>query len=79
MSGKKVIAFKSLPMRPPINLSILLWLLLDRLSAPVWVWSVLGTLLGIIWIVSLNLIFTQELVELKELAEPPRRAGENSD
>jgi hypothetical protein len=76
MSGKKVIAFKSLPMRPPISLSILLWLLLDRLNAPVWVWSVVGTLLGIVWIISLHEVFTQELVDLKELAEYPQRLGE---
>jgi len=76
MSGTKVIAFKNFPARPPISLSILLWLLLDRLAAPSWVWGVVGTLLAIIWALSLYSICTQELVELKELAAYPPRHGE---
>lgn len=76
MSGKKVIAGKNLPMRLPIGLSILLWLLLDRLGAPSWAWGCVGTMLAIIWAVSIYAVFTQESVELKELAEYPPRHGE---
>lgn len=68
MSGKKVIAAKNLPMRLPISLSILLWLLLDRLAAASWAWGCVGTLLAIIWIVAIYEVFTQESVELKELS-----------
>ena len=76
MSRTKVIAGKNLPIRLPITLSILLWLLLDRLGAPSWVWGVVGTLLAIVWIVAIYAVFTQESVELKELSEYPPRHGE---
>lgn len=67
MSGKKVVATKNLPMHPPITLTIACWLLLDRLRAPAWVWGAVGTLLGLIWLIALYEIFTQEPTELKEL------------
>lgn len=67
MKRHKVVSNKNLPMRLPIFPTITLWLLLDRLDAAVWVWSVVGTLWVILWIVAAITCWLQELTELKEL------------
>lgn len=63
----KVIAPKQTPARLPLNSTAICYLLLDRLSAPGWLWGVMGTLFVIVWAVSLFSLFTQKSVELSEL------------
>lgn len=55
MKRSIVIKSSSLPMRSPIGIAIVFWLLLDRLAAPGWAFGVLWTLVGLlalIWIIS---------------------------
>lgn len=44
----KVVSFKNLPTRLPIGDTALLWMLMDRLHAPSWVWGSVGAVWGII-------------------------------
>lgn len=44
------IAYKNLPARPPVLLTAVTWLLLDRLDASGLWWGVAITLLALIWI-----------------------------
>mgnify|MGYP001609613468 CR=1 FL=1 len=46
----KTIAYKNLPARPPILLTAVTWLGLDRVDAPGWAWGIAITLLVLIWI-----------------------------
>ncbi len=50
MAKRKVISGKNLAIRPPILLSVVLWLLLDRLAAPGWLFGVAGTVITVFWI-----------------------------
>jgi len=55
MKRSTVIKSSSLPMRSPLGLAILFWLLLDRLGAPGWSFGVLWTviaLLAVMWVAS---------------------------
>lgn len=55
MKRKIVIKSSSLPMRSPVGLAVLYWLLMDRLGAPDWAYGVLWTLVGlfaVVWIAS---------------------------
>ena len=61
---RKVISHKSLPSRVPVMSAIVLYLLLDRLSAPEWVWASVGTLWGLMLVTSIVLLFTQEAVDM---------------
>jgi hypothetical protein len=55
----KVIDSENLPARLPLWSSITVWLLLDRLQAPGWVYGVMGTLFAIIWIAAIVKFFRQ--------------------
>ena len=48
MKKKVAIKHSSLPMRSPVGLAIVMWLLLDRLGAPGWAYGVLWTVVGIL-------------------------------
>ena len=48
MKKKVAIKHSSLPMRSTVGLAIVMWLLLDRLSAPGWAYGVLWTIVGIL-------------------------------
>lgn len=48
---RRVIAGKNFPARAPLLLSLVAWLVLDRLGAPQWMFGVVGTVLVILWIV----------------------------
>ena len=64
---KKVIHHRNLPFRSPFGFGLVMWLALDRLSAPGWVWGAVGCLflfLVATWIVS---IWTEEDVDIFEL------------
>lgn len=47
MKRKVAIKSSSLPARLPVGFAILMWLLLDRLAAPGWVYGVLWTVVGL--------------------------------
>lgn len=49
MKKTKVIRGKHLPFKPPWLTTIVIWLLLDRLSADRLVWGIAATLLAILW------------------------------
>ena len=59
MKRSVVIKSSSLPKRSPIGMAILFWLLLDRLSAPGWVYGVLWSLVALCGIVYVISFFTE--------------------
>ena len=59
---RKVIDRKIISSRLPTFELIVFWLFLDRLSAPGWLFGVVFTFLGMMWIVSLILLFTEERI-----------------
>lgn len=65
--GKKVLAWKQLPSRPPTVATIAWLLVLDRFHAPGWVWGVIGALLVIVWVSLIHDMATQKEVEIEEL------------
>lgn len=69
MKKREVIAYKNLPTRLPISRTILITLALSYWNAPGWLWGVVMTFLGLIWINSLILLFTQEYVDIFEATE----------
>lgn len=46
---RPVIAFKNLPSRMPLVLTLLAWLVLDRFHAPGWVWGATGFFVVLLW------------------------------
>jgi hypothetical protein len=65
MSRVKVIAYAHLPARLPIGLSLLCWLMIDRLHPPD-VWKhIVYTLLGIMWACAVINMFSQDTREPK--------------
>jgi len=67
----KVISEKYLPARPPLALSIAIWLLMDRYKAPGWVYGTVGTLMAIDWIVCIVLIFIEHRCAPTEIEPRP--------
>lgn len=64
MKTRRVVSNKNLPMRLPI-LGTMVWcLLLDKFSAPGWVWGVFGTLLVVVWITAIIDTLNREQVEV---------------
>ena len=61
----KVIAFKQLPSRLPIQSSIVIYLLMDRLNAGALAWGIVGTLLVIVWLAAIYQVYNQEQTEIK--------------
>jgi hypothetical protein len=68
------VANANLPMRPPLLLSIVMWLLLDRLAAPGWVWGAVGLFLALVWFVWVWDAATRRAVDI--LHTQNRRAEE---
>ena len=65
MSGKKkVIPYKSLPARLPGWATVVLWLWLDRIKAPGWLWGAAVVLMAIFWIRSIAEWFQQKETEV---------------
>lgn len=62
---RKALDRKNLPCSLPTSSTAIAWLLLDRFSAPGWLWGVSLTLLAILWIASIYDVFTCEKVELQ--------------
>ncbi len=69
MSTYQVIAFKYLPPRLPILLGIVLWLLLDRLQPPGWVWGGAWTVYGLYVVLIVTGMFMCKHVHPSELAK----------
>jgi hypothetical protein len=66
MKDLKVIAWKNLPTRLPIWGSLVVWLTLDRLHAPGWVYGAAGAVVGIIWIICIVLLIHEKQVDIFE-------------
>ena len=62
----KVIHRNNLPNKPPVILTVVAWLLMDRLATPPVVWGIVCTLLGIVWIGTTISILNQESVDIFE-------------
>jgi hypothetical protein len=62
----KVIAEKNLPVRMPLQFSLICYLLLDKFHAEGWVWGVVGTILALYWFAYIYGLATQEYVDLFE-------------
>lgn len=68
MSAKrKVLSYKQLPARLPVNFTIGLWLLLKVSYAPEWVWGATTVVMLIVWAAAIISIWTQEAVTVAEL------------
>lgn len=68
MKHPKVLHPKHLPGRLPLLQTLLWYLFLDKIHAPGWVWGVMGTLMVLVWAVSIYNLIVEEKVELKELS-----------
>lgn len=64
MKSVKVISYKNLPVRIPIGMGVVLWLFLDRLQVPAWVYAVAFTLYGILFIGCVAALFSQTTVDI---------------
>lgn len=64
MKPPKKIASKNLPFRSPLVFTAVAWLVLDRLDAPQFAWSVVGTIVVITWIGFLVDLFAAESVDI---------------
>ena len=51
-------------MKMPVIGTMVWYLVLDKFSAPGWMWGVLGTLLIVVWVVAIIDIFNREQVEV---------------
>jgi hypothetical protein len=60
MKRHKVISPKNLPVQLPIKSTIVLWLLLDRLKVPQWVWGCMGALTVILWAALIVILVAQQ-------------------
>lgn len=69
MKKIKVISRKNLPMPLPVGPTIVVWLLLDRLKSPSWVWGAVGTVVAFLWLIAfIHICGLEEKVELSELS-----------
>ncbi len=59
-----VILPKNMPARLPVWSTAVVWLLLDRLKPPEWVWGAVGFLMLTIWLILIYAVCTQETVDL---------------
>lgn len=64
---RKVFSSLNLPARMPLGASLIMWLLLDRLQPPGWVWGAVTVLLLFLWAMWLYDVNTRTPVTLDEL------------
>lgn len=69
MSKYHVIKHSSLPARSPLLLTIVMWLLLDRLQSVQWAWGAVGVILVLIWIGFIIRVFTDSQADLAGFGE----------
>lgn len=61
---RKVIAGKNLPMNPPLAVTLVWYLFLDKVGASgIW-WGVIMTIMAFVWLVWLINAFNQEPIDL---------------
>ena len=60
MKKKSVVTWKNLPMRPPALFTIVILLCLKVYQLPGWVYGVLWTLTGLLWVAWIIALFTEE-------------------
>ena len=70
MSQRRVIAWKFLPVRLPFYSTVTAALALDVWGAPAWLWGVVATLFGLLWIAAFVMIYQQELVPPSKVEAP---------
>ncbi len=58
-SRRKVISYKSLPVRFPVVPTVVALLVLDRLKAPGWIVGAVGVVLAFMWIGAFALLWQQ--------------------
>lgn len=63
MDDHRVIPSKRLPVRPPIVLTVTMWLLLDRLYVSEVVWGIMGTVIAIVWIAAIYAMIVQKFAD----------------
>jgi len=66
MNSKKVISIKNLPTRLPIQLTVLVYLLLDKFQPNDVTWGIVGTVVVLVWIGSVALMFQEKSVDIFE-------------
>jgi hypothetical protein len=59
----------------PLQLTAIVYLLLDKFQAAGWVWGVVGTLLALIWLVGIISILTAKYVDITPLLEEQLKRG----
>lgn len=64
---KKVLDISSFPTRSPLWPMATCFLLLERFSAPQWVWGALGVLFSFLWFAFFYDQFRTEKIKLREL------------
>jgi hypothetical protein len=57
---RHAISYKDLPSRSPLIVTLVSYLMLDRLSAPGWIWGALGLFLVAMWVGYILYLFTCE-------------------
>lgn len=67
MEKNKVLNPRSLPTKPPITISVVTYLLLDKLNAVGWVRGVVWTIIVIFWLGFIFALFKEQFVSIGEL------------
>ncbi len=60
MKKRNVLSRSNLPTQFPLLSSIVLWLVMDRLNSPQWLYGALGAIMALIWIGSIYTFFTEK-------------------
>ena len=66
MKKIKVVSYGNLPVNPPLQLSALAWLVLDKIGASDVVWGIVYTIIGLLWLGWLLRKISEEHVDLFE-------------
>lgn len=64
MKKLQVIKPDNLPTKLPLTLTIALYLLIDKLNSPQWIWGMFWTLTVILWACSIYRMWVEEQVEI---------------
>ena len=64
MKKKNVLANNSLPTRPPIIFTAVVYLLLDKFHAVEWMWGAAGVFIVLLWIGAFVAVLNEEHVDL---------------
>ena len=58
--SRTVLPWAVMPAQLPVQTTALAYLLLDRWSAPGWVWGVVGTVLALFWVLAVVRMYTDK-------------------